>query len=1278
MSTKLILQKNPFSNDKIVQYTDDKTIAEIIKEIDVSRAVNTGWRILLNDRIISDYSVKTHDGDTVYIKIVPESDWDNQDIGTAEKIGGGVLIAAGILVGVLSYGTLGWLGSGLIGAGVSMFFNGVVTYNTDIPNAKEREKPEQSPSIRGSRNQSRPLGYIPILLGKRRIYPDLITTPYTMIENGEQYFYQLFCCGQKNQTIDTSTLKIDETLLTEFSSSHNMSTILAGNDSLINLQIAYGASTPPLITKCVHEDMLNATLKHELEDGSDGCIIRTTPDNTTEINVDIFFYSGIGEYDDDGDLTDRSVTVKAWYKKAQQDDTHYVALGHFASNDVITDHELKTKRFSINKSGLTADSYTVKIERVTADADDSKIIDVCYVGSIRSIKNESPVSSSMCQKLTLVGLKVKASEKLNNYIEQLNFVTQASLPSYSGSGSGASKWSYSPSCNPAAAAMYAMQCEIAQQKLANSEIDWIAFERLYTWCSQNDYECNEYITDSMAISELLSSIGSTCRAEIFRQNGKITVIQDIARNGFVQVFTPRNSWGYEETITKAEIPDALAIGFVDKTTGYAENELKIYNTPSGNPSGVPDTVQDLNLWGVTSSEQARKIGMYKHAVSRSRPIIHKFSADFEYMLCSKGDWIKYAGDIALAGISQGRIKEVITQSSQVIGVSCDEKLELEYGESYAIRIRKSDGTAILKNIDNYDVTTNTAYFETPETTGTIHEGDLFTFGTVGNDSIDLIITDIQCGENLSADIIAVEYAPQIFNVDSPDFVLPTFENKITPVKGVVDSGNLVNWNNYTTYNDSYDKPQAPVGDGTQNGWHYNLTDDSKWQSIKTARTITEGVWSAPIQTTKRVETALEKGAYPELVPEKYLGPLSSGNPDKYPGNYFLATATWSINPTSLYLLDVGEGYVLGAGDYVLGVTECFRRGMIYVSDGVAWEEITDRENYRYIFALSDMIAAGIEIPYGLTEMVGSVISDKVPDMLPAAVNEYTPKYYGYCTSFPVTAHKDDSLVYTDGNVWQYDGTHWLVKSPTDPANYGLYMTALSDIINHFPDNPNCFSYIFTNLLMAQDAVIQNLQVKIFELLSGGAIKGNFNGIINSSGLITSNGTTGFAIDNSGKAVYNDLTMRGVIHSNGLSRTLHTISWDGNTSTFTRFVAEINEFLNYLASITTNTREIFSGEIRLNIRGDDGSTFHYHGSLIDFTRVGGVAAINKNGFLYFYDNTTKERYFVFDSAITIIPYDPYFNIDANYIIKEKEGVFSAPTGHISLSKTPCEVDISIYV
>lgn len=787
MSTKIIAQLNPFSSERKIWNEDDSSISEIIKKIDCQNAVNAGWRILLNDEIITDFSTVTHDGDTLYIKIVPEGD-SPKELGAGEKIAGGLLTALG--VAALFIPGLGpAVGIALIGSGIGLFANGCVMYNLDL-SQKDRESPVQDPSIRGSKNQIRQYGNIPILFGKRRIYPDLATTAYTWVENGQQYLYQLFCCGQKNQTIDTSTIKIGETLLTDYSSSGNIGDVLSGDDSLIQMQIAYGENTPPLLTKCVHEDILNTVLKHQTEDELDGSIIRTTPENTTEINVDIFFYNGLGQYNDDGDVEDCSVTVKAWYKRSDQDDSHYVQLGHFTSDDVITEHELKTKRFSIHKTGLTANSYTVKIERVTEDSDESKIIDQCYVGSIRAIKNESPVSSARCRQLTLIGLKIKSSEKLNNYIEQLNFISQSSLPCYSGTGSGTLQWNNALSCNPASAAIYAMQSEVSQQKLNNSEIDWPAFEKLYTWCNQHEYECNEYLTDSLSISELLSAIGSTCRAEIFRQNGKITVIQDIERDGFVQLFTPRNSWDYEESIAMPDIPDAMALGFVDEEAGYVKQEAKIYNTSNGEKISEPETTQDVTLWGVTSSKQARKLGMYKYAVSRARPIVHKFSADFEYMLCGKGDWIKYAGDIALAGITQGRIASLIINGNTITGFTSDELLLMEDGQSYAVRIRKNDGTAILKNISSHSEDCMTVYFDTAVSLNVLHEGDLFTFGYVGNDSIDLIITDIHCGDNLSAEIIAVEYSPEIFAVDNPGFVLPTFINRITEIPSIEDSGEL--------------------------------------------------------------------------------------------------------------------------------------------------------------------------------------------------------------------------------------------------------------------------------------------------------------------------------------------------------------------------------------------------------------------------------------------------------------------------------------------------------
>lgn len=783
MSIQVTACLNPFSGErKEFSFEQGITINEIIRNLDALNAVNTGWRVMIDDEIITDFERVPEEGQRVYIKLVPEGD-NNKDSGAGMKIAGGLLTVVGAILAFTPASALGFC---LIGCGVGMFTGGVVLYNTDIPSLSDREKPEQDPSIRGSRNQMRPYGKVPVLLGKRRIYADACANPYTWVDSeGAIWLHQLFCVAQKDIQIDTSTLKIDETLLKDYSATGDISRVLdqSNPDPLIQMKISYGDSTPPLYDKCVHEIQLNTVLKHQTEDEQDGSVIRTTPAKTTKINVDVFFYNGLGKYNDDGEVVSTSVELRAEYKKSTDPDSAYQLLGYFSEgSNTISGSELKTKRYAITKDNLAADSYTVKISRVTEDSTDTKIIDTVYVGSIRAANNDTPVRSARCQQVTLIGLKIKASEKLNNIVEQLNFVAQSRMPVYN---SQTHQWTNALTSNPASAAMYAMQGEVAQQQLSNSDIDLDSFAVLYDWCEDHDYECNAYITDDMTINDLLSSIASTCRAEILRMNGKITVIQDIAKDSFVQLFTPRNSHDYKETMALADIPDVLKMGIVDKTNGYAENEVPVYNTPSGNPvSGVePQTSQSVPLWGVTDSVQARKLAMYNYAVSKHRFTVVKFSCDFEYLMCRKGDWIKYAGDIALAGLKQGRIEAVDGQK-----LILDEQVTMESGSSYAVRIRKSDGTAALCNVQTVVGTSNEITISGQIPSGV--EGCLFAFGITGNETLDLIVTDIQCGEDLSADLTCVEYAPEIFGVDDPGFVLPDFVNKLSDTDCVYDDGNV--------------------------------------------------------------------------------------------------------------------------------------------------------------------------------------------------------------------------------------------------------------------------------------------------------------------------------------------------------------------------------------------------------------------------------------------------------------------------------------------------------
>ncbi|WP_147615873.1 host specificity factor TipJ family phage tail protein [Treponema pectinovorum] len=1222
MSIKIHAQLNPFSSE-ITTFEELKklSIREILNKIDARKAVNTGWRVLVNDTAVMDFDFTPDDNSIIYIKVVPEG--DNKDQGVGMKVGGAALVVLGVIIAVATAGTGLYAGIALVGSGLGLLAGGVVLYNLDIPSTKARESPKQDPSIRGSQNQLRPRGYIPMLFGRRRIYPDLAMTSFTWVEpeSGSVYLYQLFCAGQKNQKIETDSIKIGETLLKDYSASGNINSILNGKDNLIEMKIAYGEDDPPLITKCVHEEQLNSALVNKTEEGQDGSIIRTTPDKTCEINVDIFFYNGLAQYDDEGKIKSASVEVRAEYKKAGESDNNYRLLGYFSKqtpsqkiytqrfeydeegiqnwnenyawenfsswqrisgdsfvvnplkkdkysfSDIedagdywkfsisysqdfesfpsnnITAAELKTKRYAITKTSLESASYTVRVTRVTSDNKDTKVVDSVYVGSIRAIKNERPVKKEITKELTLIGLKIKASEKLNSVVERLNFISQSCLPIYDGKVNGAASWNTdATSSNPASAAMYAMRGNMAQQKLKDTDIDWESFSRLYNWCNEHEYKCNAYVTDSLTIKQLLSLIGSTCRAEITRLNGKISVIQDIKRDSFVQMFSPRNSRDYQEQIGFADVPDKIALPFVNEEAGFAEDETYVYNSPDGNEGREPAiTCQDVQMWGVTKSSQVRRLGMYNYAVLKNRPIVHKFSTDIEYMLCRKGDWIKYAGDIALAGIAQGRLVQIIyDENSKITGVITDELLEMEQNKNYALRIRKSDGNSELLQLKTVEGANTQVIFLTPqENTLFIAEGDLFYFGTVGNDSIDLIITDITCGDNLSAELTCVEYAPEIFDVDKADFVLPEFESKITPVlAGVVDSGvyseipttnfTVTEW--ATTSSDTV----APF-----NGWSTSAPQREEgrfiWMRIKTVYSDGRESYSKPVNTTGSAGAKGDDGA-------EYYGMYYQSFPSNPSiGGFFLAFDNFT-HPAGL---KTNKGVLIDNAKAVLSVKEInYKKGFIYVLTKNGWTIVEDRTNFRYVIALEDLLKIGGEVSGGLEnhlnskkdeaiEQANSYTNLKTDETLEQANNSvslYAPKYLGFGKilsnseieryffndegKMSSVSEKFSDIKNGDwfisinienlaGSIVIAKNNEWISLNLGASGTSKYLDSCQSDLFNL-----GSLGYTIPGLSIVQNAMIKNLFSKVLTIMNGGIIK--------SSNFLDANGKEAFRLSNDGK------------------------------------------------------------------------------------------------------------------------------------------------------------------
>jgi hypothetical protein len=1195
MSVKVIAELHPIRRTRVKIITNPKSIAEIIEDL------NTGFpltqaRVCRNGEIVKDFSTKANDGDELAIKFVPYGNTHDQGVGM--KIGGWAMFAVGLVLTLTGVGAV--FGVALMGSGLSIALGGQVMLSINIPNIpsiKDREKPENDPSIRGGKNQARPHGRIPVLFGRHRLYPDIAANSHTSIIYGKQYYTQLFCGGYKDCVIDKNSFKLGETPLVELSATKKIEKILSDADPVIKLEILQNGKASNLYPHCVHEDSINAPIQN-LVDGADGAkisgaIIRSTPDNTDTINVDIFFNNGLGRYNDEGFLFWAWVEVRVSYKPFDAPDSEYKLLGLFedpTSNwkgkelkeisentafssvpffqyyrkigpDSILGMELKTKRYQVTKEGLTPGKYTVKIERINSDSTDAKIIDTVHIGSIRSIKSVPPIRAERQKDLTIIVLRVLATSQLNGVLDSFNFIATAKIPVYSGGGSGSLYWlNAAETCNPASALLYALQGRAAQQIVDNDDINWESLEAFYNWCEQKDedgdykYTCNAYLSESVTIAEIMRMIGSTARADILRIDSKISVVQDIERPSQLQLFTPKNSVSYSIVMFKADIPDAIAMRFIGEQAGYAQQELNVFNTPDGNRTKEPETIQKADLWGVTSSKQARRIGMYNYACLKNRPFVHTIETDFEYLICNKGDWIQYAGDIALAGSVQGRIKGVIFADGVCIGIDTDEPVVMTDGKQHGVRIRLSDGTIILKDVvfnlgiprekaipqhpgepyeplidelraigeDNvFYEPQNVIYFIEPiEKKDAPKAGDIYAFGVRGYEALDLIITDIQPGQNLTAVLTCVEYSPEIFGVDKPDFILPEFENKITPVSGAVDPGTVTpdRWRSFAVYHDSEDEPPRPSGDGQEDGWHHIQTFRSVWQSTKIAESIESGEWSLPVRIKAHRGNDDVTPIWLSLSPQNITletdgdGNLLEGS---LPFTVQARLFKWNslITEVIFSLPDTPEGFSVDSN------------GVIIVDDS----SVLDETNNITVHALyQDEI-------YTATINIVKKTNNAVPRYLGAC---YEPtgtnvvKVKKGSNIVEVVARQRDWVSYLgetfgiwkNGVCMRRNGMQWEEVPMEANGNFesNPYMVAMMDFLADAPRAQ--FLTLLVGDLVAKTAMIEKLFAKEIIMASGGSIE-SFN---------YKEEISGFKIDSEGQVEFNKGLFRGELEVGALS------------------------------------------------------------------------------------------------------------------------------------------------
>jgi len=709
--------------------------------------------------------------------------------------------------------------------------------------------------LTGARNATSPYGVIPRVYGTVRMTPPLAAQSYTELVNvmgvpfewvgqasggkyyanqpnyynlteqlGEaQYLRLVVCWGFGPVTV--KGLRISTTDLSDYSN--------------VEIEHRYGYPEDEkltLYTEDVYEEALDVSLTRAI-----GYVSRTTQAHTDEISLDIAFPGLYQTNPQTGQKLQVSVGFVIRYRPVGTDDNAWIYLPVFNCYGTTTSTVRRGFRWKV-PSG----QYEVAIARGTDDDRSGYIIDKSVWVLLRSIRSTYPVKE---KGLALTAMRIRASDQLQGNVDELNGLVTSILRDWDpNSGS----WSSRETNNPASIIAdilcgnpeYGISANT--RFISDDRVDWNSIEVFHGWCTENKFACNYIFDASTTIWDALQLVAACGRATMSVVNGKWGVVIDKEQDFPVQHFTPRNSWDFKATQTFLDEIHGFRIKFANEEEDYADAETTVYM--DGYDADNATKFEDLSLQGVTNYDQIYKLARYFLAVGEHRRETVTFSADFEHIICQRGDRIKYSHDVMLIGIVSGRLAGLIDDGVNVTHFILDEVVEMGEGISYNVRFRLSNNTSYLFPVVTIDGMTDTLELTSPVNLSSLtlpEIGDLYTFGEAGTETEDLLVKSIEPGPDLTATIECTLYAPAVFTAAIGP--IPPYVPKITvpiswqtpQIDTILSDGSVLIWSqgswqsrilvdfSYPTF--------LPLYSGIEGSYRRALSDSSgTWVSVTAA------------------------------------------------------------------------------------------------------------------------------------------------------------------------------------------------------------------------------------------------------------------------------------------------------------------------------------------------------------------------------------------------------------------------------------------------------------
>lgn len=421
--------------------------------------------------------------------------------------------------------------------------------------------------------------------------------------------------------------------------------------------------------------------------------------------------------------------------------------------------------------------YEIRVTRVRSYGGHGfQVFDALQWSSLVTRYDRAPIITD--KRHVFLELKIKATDQLNGSIRDLNAVLTSVLDVYD---ENTDTWSKQATRNPAWVFADLLTGEVNKNAIDKSRLDTTSILEYAAFCDEiptpppsqvfdeKRFNCDFVLDFSSTLSGLISQVTAMSQSSMNIINGKYGVLIDKQKTTPVQLFTPRNYSGFSSNRIYAHLPHALKVKYVDSYSDWNRKEVLVYS--DGYDANNATEFQDLDTFGATNNEQAWRFGRYNLAQAKLRQEQISIDVDFEHLVCTRGDLVRFQQDAMIVGGTPARVKTVDTGINEI---TIDDKFVTVPLVNYGYTFRSSLGEIQTGTLTITDSDTATYTGPAPAV------GDLIVWGEIDKITIECIVKSIIPNQDETATITLVEYVPEIYDAESTD-VLPDYDPQFATI-----------------------------------------------------------------------------------------------------------------------------------------------------------------------------------------------------------------------------------------------------------------------------------------------------------------------------------------------------------------------------------------------------------------------------------------------------------------------------------------------------------------